>query len=346
MDLSKLAEPFPADDIEWRVQSSGLSGGKPWARVLAYVTARAIMSRLDAVCGAGNWRPRYTHEGGGVMCHLSIRVEREGDTEIYWIEKSDGAEQTDIEKFKGGLSSALKRAGSVWGIGRYLYKLEAGFAECTTKKDPAYPHWAKTKDGTSFFWKPPALPTWALPGGSKESEPEPREPVGPPHNLGGPALERDAVAAKSRKGPKVTAPQTKRIHALKRDLNLEDKTYRTEMFRSYHCRTSKDLTRDQAGELIDRMDKKLQSNVGHDVAETFGEGGRAVQLRTSALGFCDRVEQLGAEHIDGSPIDYQEAGLVVGTLEELREVLEAMVDEKELELMVVRLEALLERMTF
>ena len=62
MDLSKLAEPFPAEDIEWRIQSSGMSGGKPWARVLAYVTARAIMARLDEVCGPEGWRPRYTYE--------------------------------------------------------------------------------------------------------------------------------------------------------------------------------------------------------------------------------------------------------------------------------------------
>lgn len=161
MDLKKLAEPFPADDIEWRIQSSGLSGGNPWARVLAYVTARAIMARLDKVVGPENWRPRYTYEGGGVMCHLSINIRPDADYQR-WVEKSDGAEQTDIEKFKGGISSALKRAASIWGIGRYLYKLESGFAECD-KNTKKYPNYGKTKDGVAFSWKPPDLPPWALP---------------------------------------------------------------------------------------------------------------------------------------------------------------------------------------
>ena len=60
MDLSRLGDPFPASDIEWRIQSSGMSGG-PWARVLAYVTARAIMNRLDEVVGPENWKASYTH---------------------------------------------------------------------------------------------------------------------------------------------------------------------------------------------------------------------------------------------------------------------------------------------
>ena len=32
------------------------------------------------------------------------------------------------------VSSALKRAASVWGIGRYLYKLPVGWAECSDDK--------------------------------------------------------------------------------------------------------------------------------------------------------------------------------------------------------------------
>lgn len=40
-----------------------------------------------------------------------------------WLEKTDGAENTDYEPVKGGLSDAMKRAASQWGIGRYLYKL-------------------------------------------------------------------------------------------------------------------------------------------------------------------------------------------------------------------------------
>lgn len=38
-----------------------------------------------------------------------------------WIDKTDGAEDSDIEAVKGGLSDAFKRAAVKWNIGRYLY---------------------------------------------------------------------------------------------------------------------------------------------------------------------------------------------------------------------------------
>ena len=48
MDLNKFDEPFSPEDIEWRIQQSGKTrDGKVWAMVLAYVTNRAIMKRLD-----------------------------------------------------------------------------------------------------------------------------------------------------------------------------------------------------------------------------------------------------------------------------------------------------------
>jgi len=69
MDLSKLKEPFPAKDIEWRIQRSGLKDGKPWAMVLAYVTNRAIMDRLDDVCKPDHWRNEYLKAPeGGILC--------------------------------------------------------------------------------------------------------------------------------------------------------------------------------------------------------------------------------------------------------------------------------------
>ncbi|ELN7608627.1 recombinase, partial [Salmonella enterica] len=51
MDLNKFDAPFNPEDIEWRIQQSGKTrDGKVWAMVLAYVTNRAIMKRLDDVC--------------------------------------------------------------------------------------------------------------------------------------------------------------------------------------------------------------------------------------------------------------------------------------------------------
>ena len=50
-NLARLRDPFAPEDIEWRVQQAGEKNGRPWARVLAYVTNRAIMERLDEVVG-------------------------------------------------------------------------------------------------------------------------------------------------------------------------------------------------------------------------------------------------------------------------------------------------------
>ena len=158
--LGKLRLPFAAEDIEWRVQRSGMKDGRPWAMVLAYVTNRAIMDRLDYVLGPENWCNRF--EGGpdgGIVCGISIRI---GDE---WVTKWDGADNTAVEAVKGGLSSSMKRAAVQWGIGRYLYRLEpmwADFNDNGKNRDGI-----KTGEGDKklwFKWDGPRLPPWALPG--------------------------------------------------------------------------------------------------------------------------------------------------------------------------------------
>lgn len=160
MNLNKLADKFPEHEIEWRVQRCGISGNKPWAMVLAYVTARAVMNRLDAICGPHGWKDDYEHRANGVMCRLSIKVDDE------WITKVDGAPETDIESFKGGISKALVRCAVKWGIGRYLYYLDCNFAECSIEKQKGW-NTAQTKDRKTIYWKVPQLPKNMLPDTSK-----------------------------------------------------------------------------------------------------------------------------------------------------------------------------------
>ena len=170
MDLSKLKDFFEPNDIEWRLQQCGKTKeGKIWGMALAYVTNRAIMNRLDEVCGPENWKNEFkAAPDGGILCGISIKV---GDE---WVTKWDGAENTDIEAVKGGLSSAMKRAAVQWGIGRYLYKL--GESWINSNENGAYR--GKTKDGTIFKWDAPNLPAWALPNGLKpEIGPKPKKPV-------------------------------------------------------------------------------------------------------------------------------------------------------------------------
>jgi len=157
MNLNKLADKFDPADVEWRVQNSGSKGsGGNWCMVLCYITNRAIMDRLDSVCGVGNWKNIFQPGPmGGMMCGISIKI---GDE---WVTKFDGAEETKVEKTKGAYSASMKRAAVQWGIGRYLYKLEATFATCGADKQ--YDNKAKGKNGQYFTWQTPQLPEWALP---------------------------------------------------------------------------------------------------------------------------------------------------------------------------------------
>ena len=155
---AELKKPFRADEIEWRSGSWRAEPGKrPWLRPLAYVTNRAIMDRLDEVAGMENWHNAFLPgPAGGVLCGITI----------YGITKWDGAENTEFEPVKGGLSGAEKRAGVPWGIGRYLYWLDSGFAEVSASKVDGWKREHNKSRKEALWWKPPLLPKWALPGGS------------------------------------------------------------------------------------------------------------------------------------------------------------------------------------
>jgi len=154
--LDQLKEPFHAEDIEWRVQSSGIDrNSNPWVMVIPYITSRAVMDRLDEVFGFDGWEDKYREwKGKGQICTLSVNVDDK------WITKEDGADDTNIESTKGGLSDALKRAGVKFGIGRYLYKLDAVFAKTSTDKIYENRITIKPKGSNPVYatWETPSLP--------------------------------------------------------------------------------------------------------------------------------------------------------------------------------------------
>ena len=168
-NILRLGEPFDPWEVEWRVRQSGKSSGRTWAKVLAYIANRAIMNRLDEYVGPWNWKNEFLPGPlGGVMCGISILCDGE------WITKWDVAANTEVASegqpdndtnIKGGFSASMKRAAVQWGMGRYLYYLEEGFADCSDTKMEGM-NWAKHKTGDVYYWSPPALPPWALPGGS------------------------------------------------------------------------------------------------------------------------------------------------------------------------------------
>ena len=120
---NELSMPFAPEDLEWRLQRTSESQERGLA--VPYVTNRAIQDRLDDVVGPQNWyndfKPWHTNgKKESQICGIAIFFEEHGG----FITKWDGAEDTDIEAIKGGLSDSMKRAAVQWGIGRVLYKMD------------------------------------------------------------------------------------------------------------------------------------------------------------------------------------------------------------------------------
>lgn len=126
---AELAKPFAAEDLEWRLQKTFEAQGRMTGIAVPYVTNRAIMNRLDSVVGPENWYNDFKpwHAAGkkeAQICGISIYFEGRG-----FISKWDGAEDSDIEPIKGGLSDSMKRAAVQWGIGRVLYNMDTVFVD-------------------------------------------------------------------------------------------------------------------------------------------------------------------------------------------------------------------------
>lgn len=171
---ARLAEPFPAQAVSWKAQTA--SGNR--ALAVAYIDARDVMDRLDAVVGAANWQDCYdVLPDGSAVCRLSLRVGGE------WITKSDvggESEQKDEgDRRKASFSDALKRAAVKWGVGRYLYSLPKSWVGY----DPTKRQLTET----------PSLPAWALP---RAEQPQPRgRPQAPKAVPPGPVARGQGAAA-------------------------------------------------------------------------------------------------------------------------------------------------------
>lgn len=156
----RLAEFFEASEI----RSFPMQTTKDKSKGLAafYIDNRAVQERLSATCV---WRNEFK-EGpqGGLLCGISILVavptgvldDYDGPIHKYeWITRWDGADNTDIEAVKGGLSGSMRRAAVQWGIGRYLYDVPG--------------QWVPLKNGR-YFAKDPVIPSQFTPGRQHRKE--------------------------------------------------------------------------------------------------------------------------------------------------------------------------------
>jgi hypothetical protein len=137
--IEKLAEEFPKEAVSWRAQNVKSDGTS--ALALAYIDARDVMRRLDEAVGPENWQDSYSETPRGrVICSISVRLGPD------WISKSDGAGETDVEGEKGAISDAFKRAAVKWGIGRYLYDLDAPWVPCESYDAGGKKRWKRWTD--------------------------------------------------------------------------------------------------------------------------------------------------------------------------------------------------------
>ncbi len=123
--LAALAAPFPPDAISWRVGSTTADKSKGMA--LAYLDARDVQARLDAVMGV-DWQCEFVSmQNGTCCCRIGLKIDGE------WRWRANGAGATDVEGEKGQYSDALKRAAVMWGIGAYLYNTPSPWVQLETK---------------------------------------------------------------------------------------------------------------------------------------------------------------------------------------------------------------------
>ncbi len=119
----KLAAPFDPADVSFRVQGrANEQTGK--AQVVAYVDARAVAARLDAVVGPGGWAFEWQPINVDAKGEVTLA---KGTLIVGGVAKSDAGSASNFEASLGAVSHCFKRAAVLWGIGRYLYDVGSAY---------------------------------------------------------------------------------------------------------------------------------------------------------------------------------------------------------------------------
>lgn len=132
MNLQELKKELP---YKWRVQSANQWG----ASCVAYIDARYVQDILDEVCGAENWQVKFEEHKGNLFASIGINTSTTEGKEN-WVWKSDCGTESQVEKEKGEASDSFKRAGVMWGIGRFLYSKTIVKLPVKEKNGKYYPY--------------------------------------------------------------------------------------------------------------------------------------------------------------------------------------------------------------
>jgi hypothetical protein len=143
--LERASRPFDPDEVEFTVKATSRDRRK--ALMVAHLTARSVMDRLDEMVREGlleSWTTAFE-----VVERSTVKVRtRDGEKEdpFYAVVARISLElpggktliKEDVgegDTLKGAFSDALKRAAVHLGIGRYLYRLGEMWADLPEGKD-------------------------------------------------------------------------------------------------------------------------------------------------------------------------------------------------------------------
>lgn len=212
----ELRAPFPPEDVEFLAKGKPGPSGK--SQVVAYVDARCVQDRLDAVVGPGAWSFEWQPISLDSKGDVSVA---KGTLTIRGVAKSDVGTASNFEASLGAVSHALKRAAVMWGIGRYLYDLEKTWIALDNGhiSDAALARLRASlprPDGAQPQKSSPARPT-ASPAASERPQPpqQPTRPQRPPapsqRDAGRPT---DGLDDEGSTNPPATEQQAKAIRNL------------------------------------------------------------------------------------------------------------------------------------
>lgn len=143
--IRELGRPFPPEALHWKVQAH--RPNQEMALVVVYVSARAVIERLNDAVGLG-WSTRFgpevlalpyfdlkdrqAREERGIACALHI----------FDAVRMDVGTPSSTEPLKGMFSDALKRAAVQYGLGAYLYR----FPRVRARMNGAFISWDAQAD--------------------------------------------------------------------------------------------------------------------------------------------------------------------------------------------------------
>jgi len=170
-----LSAPFKESEVSWVVVATTNKNTPQMSELWApYLEADPIIDRLDDVLGPGGWSLDIEAAGDrAAICRLTILgVTKAGAGQIAADQKTD-------QPFKAAATDALKRAAVLFGIGRYLHKVQNEWRKPTADG-------SRPKRGAAPKAPPPAprpSPAPASPSAQAATPeaPRPSEPAKPPN---------------------------------------------------------------------------------------------------------------------------------------------------------------------